>query len=369
MRNGRFRRNRAFGARFSYRLDHVDRVRRVAANAYRLRPSMSWIISDLAAGKSQLQSNFVAACLERRKNRLQQPGNLGNVGLIRAEHETVLNLRWPVDLALTVASHGWVQLAPWRWEPESGQLSRSEKIGDRLGAIEVAQPKLGAIIARWVGFDATAQGEVLGRVRRWLSTDWEPSAAIVALPDGAALIERGGGRMLRGSSFYEDFIKTVLTINTSWSATCRMTAALVAEPGGGVFPGPEALLDYGEDRLRERAKLGFRAQTVVLATRRMRDDGAITSSGDGMAERLDHDYLLSLKGIGPYAAAHCRVLLHDFSRIPVDSVATAYLRERYGCDPAAFAFDRSSWGAYIALGYRLARLRERLEEPPQAKSK
>jgi hypothetical protein len=36
-------------------------------------------------------------------------------------------------------------------------------------------------------------------VRRWLSTDWEPTAAIAALPDAAELIERGGGRMLRGS--------------------------------------------------------------------------------------------------------------------------------------------------------------------------
>jgi len=70
---------------------------------------------------------------------------------------------------------------------------------------------------------------------------------------------------------------------------------------------------------------------------------------------------MSLKGIGPYAAAHCRVLLHDFSRIPIDSVVTAYLRERYDCDPTAFAADRSSWGDYLALGYRLARLRERLE--------
>ena len=106
----------------------------------------------------------------------------------------------------------------------------------------------------------------------------------------------------------------------------------------------------------------------MLATRRMLDDGAMTLAGEGWAERLDHDYLISLKGIGPYAAAHCRVLLHDFSRIPVDSVVTAYLRERYGCDPAAFTADRSSWGTYLALGYRLARLRERLEQAAQAKS-
>ena len=259
-------------------------------------------------------------------------------------------------------------LAPWRWDPETGQLARAEKIGDRLGAIEVAQHRPDAVTVGWEGFGADDALEVAARVRRWLSADWEPTRAVAALPDVAELIERGGGRMLRGSSFYEDFVKTVLTINTSWSATCRMVAALVAEPGGGSFPGPAALIDYGEDRLRERGKLGFRARTLTAATRQMLDDGAVTPSGEGSPERLDHDYLLSLYGIGPYAAAHCRVLLHDFSRIPVDTSVVAYLRERYGCDAAAFAAERSSWGAHLALGYRLTRLREKLEQPDRAGS-
>jgi hypothetical protein len=54
---------------------------------------------------------------------------------------------------------------------------------------------------RWDGFTATALPEMRERVSRWLSTDWEPSAAMAALPEDAALIERGGGRMLRCSSF------------------------------------------------------------------------------------------------------------------------------------------------------------------------
>jgi len=44
----------------------------------------------------------------------------------------------------------------------------------------------------------------------------------------------------------------------------------------------------------------------------------------------------------------------------VDSGVIAYLRERYGCDPTEFAASRSSWGLYLALGYRLARLRDKL---------
>lgn len=220
----------------------------------------------------------------------------------------------------------------------------------------------------WQGLAATDAAGILARVRRWLSADWDPAPAMAALPDAAFLIERGGGRLLRGSSFYEDFVKTVLTINASWSGTCRMAAALVAEPGEGAFPGPAAVLEYGEQRLRERAKLGFRARTVIEATRQMLDGGAITAGGCGNPDRLKYEYLLSLTGIGPYAAAHCRVLLQDFSRIPVDSSVLAYLRGRQGCDPARFAADRASWDVYLALGYRLARLREKLENgtPPES---
>ena len=273
----------------------------------------------------------------------------------------VLQFRWPLDLALTVASHGWVHLAPWQWDPDQGRLARAERIGDHLGTIEVIQHRDDAIAVGWTGFDDAKESEILTRVRRWLSADWEPTPAIAALPGLADLISRGGGRMLRGSTFYEDFAKTVLTINTSWSATCRMVAALVAEPGGGRFPEPAALLDYGEERLRVEAKLGFRARTLARATRQLLDDGAITTSGDGLPERLGHDYLLDLYGIGPYAAAHCRLLLHDFSRIPVDSSVTAYLRERYAGDAAAFSAEQSIAGEYVALGYRLTRLREKLQ--------
>jgi len=274
--------------------------------------------------------------------------------------EALLSLAWPIDLELTVASHGWAHLAPWCWDPKAGWLGRRERIGDHFRTIELAQSDPDSMILRWDGFASADLPEIQGRARRWISADWQPALAIAALCEDGALIAQGGGRLLRCSSFYEDFVKTVLTINTSWSSTCRMAAALVAEPGDGAFPGPVAVLDYGEERLRERAKLGFRAATVVSATRRLLDDGAIDASGEGPADRLGYDYLVSLKGIGPYAAAHCRVLLHDFSRLPVDSGVTAYLRERHDCDPAGFAANRSAWGPYLALGYRLARLRDKL---------
>jgi 3-methyladenine DNA glycosylase/8-oxoguanine DNA glycosylase len=285
----------------------------------------------------------------------------------RGGGEALLRLDWPIDLGLTVASHGWVHLDPWRWGDATATLSHFERIGGRLGTVSVTQCDPTALAVAWDEFRDADADEILRRVARWVSADWDPGPAIAALGAGfaeeAAIIARGGGRLLRCSTFYEDFVKTVLTVNTSWSGTCRMTAALVAEPGGSAFPLPEQLIDYGEERLRSVAKLGFRAPVVVSTTRRMLDDGVIDTDGNGTdtGEVLDHDYLMSLKGIGPYAAAHCRMLLHDFSRIPVDSVVVAHLREKHDTDPATFIAARAECGAYLGLGYRLMRLREKFQ--------
>jgi 3-methyladenine DNA glycosylase/8-oxoguanine DNA glycosylase len=281
--------------------------------------------------------------------------------------EATLELSWPLDVTLTVASHGWVYLEPWRWEPEIGVLSHPERIAGVAGTISLRQTEPSVLAVAWEGFSGVAPAEILRRAARWVSADWDPAAAIAALGAGfveeTALISRGGGRILRCSTFYEDFVKTVLTVNTSWSGTCRMSAALVAEPGDGAFPEPAAILDYGEERLRRLAKLGFRAPVVMAATQRLLDDGAIDKAGNGDAERLDHEYLVGLKGIGPYAAAHCRMLLQDFSRIPVDSVVVAHLRERHDTTPQDFIAARAECGVYLGLGYRLLRLREKFAVP------
>ena len=289
------------------------------------------------------------------------------MGVTRVANQTLLELAWPLDLALTVASHGWVHLEPWRWDVATGTLSHPESIAGARGTITLTQRSPTVLAIGWDGFSGVDPTEIQRRAARWVSADWDPAAAVDALAAGfaeeAALIAQGGGRILRCSTFYEDFVKTVLTVNTSWSGTCRMTAALVAEPGGGVFPEPAAIIEYGEERLRQAAKLGFRAPVVAAATQRLLDEGVIDAEGNGDAVRLDHDFLVSLKGIGPYAAAHCRMLLQDFSRIPIDSVVVAHLKERHATTPQEFIAARAECGIYLGLGYRLMRLREKFAVP------
>jgi N-glycosylase/DNA lyase len=151
----------------------------------------------------------------------------------------------------------------------------------------------------------------------------------------------------------------VCTINTTWASTEHMSAALVAEVGRGLFPTPRQVLAAGEAHLRARCRLGFRAPTVIRCTQRMLDDGVLDARGQGDPAALGYDYLLSLPGIGPYAAAHCRVLLHDFAHLPVDSIMTAHLRDTHGIADG-FAGFFAAWGDHAFLGYQLKRVAARL---------
>ncbi len=95
--------------------------------------------------------------------------------------ERALSLAWAIDLGLTVASHGWVHLEPWRWEGDTGTLLHAERIGDWVGAIRVRQRDPQTLTVAWDGFSENAAAEILRRAARWVSAEWNPAAAIAAL--------------------------------------------------------------------------------------------------------------------------------------------------------------------------------------------
>ena len=274
--------------------------------------------------------------------------------------KTELSLPYPVSLRSTVRSHGWVMLAPWGWDDSACVLWRSDRLSSgRVARIQATQPESDRIEVAVDG-DGLSSGdmdEAASLVGRWLSLEWDPAGAIAAARkahSGAAeTIERGGGRLLRSSTFYEDFAKTVCTIQIAWSGSRRMVEALV-DVGGGLFPAPATILDLGEAGLRERG-LGFRARSLAEGTATMLERGMIDEAGHPMAGPVGYDDLIALWGIGPYAAAHMAVLQHDFSRIPVDSEVTAYCRDRYGIGPKEIDAHFKPWGEFRFLGYRLTK--------------
>ena len=161
--------------------------------------------------------------------------------------------------------------------------------------------------------------------------------------------------MLRCGTFYEDFIKTVCTIQISWAGTRRMVDGLVGLSEDGLFPTPSEVMNMGEAGLRSEVKLGFRAPVVVDATRSLLKEGLIDEHGRGDENRISYESLVDLRGIGPYAASHLAMLLHDFSRVPVDSAVARHCKESFGIEPSEIESFFEEWGEYRFLGYSLGR--------------
>ncbi len=274
------------------------------------------------------------------------------------DHRLTITSAHDISLRMTVRSHGWVALEPWKWNDAAEELSRTDLLGGPT-TITVTQGGPRMIEVRAEGDGSADVSAVEATVRRWLSLDWDPTEAIT-VADGmdsevADVIRRGGGRFLRGSTFYEDYLKTVCTVQINWAGTMRMASRLVHEIGEGFVPTPVQVLDAGEVALRERASMGFRAKGIMVSTERLLRDGLVDESGVGAEGLLTYDALIGLHGIGPYAASHLRVLLHDFSRVPVDSEVTAFFRERHGIGPKEVEPFLGRWGEYKFLGYRLSR--------------
>ncbi len=246
--------------------------------------------------------------------------------------DIVLESPHAVLLQHTVKSHGWYFLAPWDWNEGGQMLSRPEMLSsDSRAEIEATQEAPNSVRVT-VNAAKLSQDELEAArdlVARWLSTDWDPRPAITAAgridADAANAIREGHGRFLRGSTFYEDFAKTVCTIQIAWSGTKRMVTALVDVIGDGVFPTPRDVLDAGEDGLRNDARLGFRAPQLLAATEDLSERGLMDEDGKGAEDRITYEELIELPGIGPDASGHVAMLLRDFIRFPVESAVTRFL--------------------------------------------
>ena len=148
-------------------------------------------------------------------------------------------------------------------------------------------------------------------------------------------VARGAGRMVRGSTVFEEVVKTLCTTNCSWSATIRMVSALVEHlgdrapeapptgPWGRAFPTARAMSEAGEKFYREVVRAGYRGRYLLALSRSVADGDLNLESLDADPEELPDDELerrlLALPGVGPYAAAHTMMMLGRYSRLILDS--------------------------------------------------
>lgn len=263
-----------------------------------------------------------------------------------------------------VFAHGWLRLLPFQWCEDTGTLSRIESLpSGRLAQLRLREVSSGVLLE--TDADAVDLPEVERRARWMLALD-EDFAEFHALcrhePGLLAAAEHGQGRILRSPTVWEDVVKTLFSVNTTWRQTISMTRNLVLRYGqplanrGHAFPFPEAIADADPEELRHVCRVGYRAAPLVRIARAVTtgevDLEALKQASADEAELR----LRALPGIGPYAAANVLMLLGHYDHLPVDSwfrntVRDAWFEGRNVPDRELIAaFDR--FRPYRTLVYR-----------------
>jgi 3-methyladenine DNA glycosylase/8-oxoguanine DNA glycosylase len=291
----------------------------------------------------------------------------------------------PIDLARTLNSHGFADLAPMRPDPAAGTLEITLRVrGARPRRVRIGPGGPGQAIVQILGPDVgiRVQGDVVAGVRRVLRLDQDLSAfyAQVIEDEDLSWAAHGSGRMLQSPTAFEDVVKTVCTTNCTWSATERMVTALVTElgePAAGIgdplanaFPSPAAMAAAPESFYRERVRAGYRGAYLVALARRVADGSldleslAQASPNDLTDDQLEAR-LLDQPGVGPYAAAHIMMTFGRTSRLILDSwTRPTYARLLGRAKPVSDATIRRRfrrYGSHAGLAFWLFLTRDWIE--------
>ena len=307
----------------------------------------------------------------------------------------------PFDFERTAYSHGWVVLAPNGWDSERKALRRVERLGSgKVVALDIRGT--GPVGKRQIAVDVHHSGDLSQRERKEIESAVgrmfrvdEDLSAFYALCE-----KRGGrwkkwteglGKLLRSPTMFEDVVKVICTTNIQWSGTKRMVEGLVeayGEPFGGdgvtgivknggrgdsrdkktnknlveasvakAFPTPEAIAAENPDVFAESVRLGYRAPFVhELAV-------GVASGELDLEAFMDSDLptpelkkeLLTVKGVGAYAAASLLMILGRYDELAVDTVFRQFVREKYfdgnrPTDAEARAIYKD-WGQWKYLAY------------------
>ena len=276
------------------------------------------------------------------------------------------------DLDLLVHSHGWVRLAPFTWDDKRGILGRHESLNGKLVQLKVKQSARGASVWCRSGRVLTAAEKKLLRQRSsymlGLDVDLEEFIYRARSLDHRIyrLARDGGARMLRGSTLFEDVVKTLFTTNASWAFTRQMCQRLVAECTGRIakngrefFPTCQMVREMRISDLMNKCKLGYRAQYLRNVAKAFHENGEL----EKCTPREIADNLSRVKGLGPYCIKHIAILLGEFSQIPVDSEVRSYCAEIGLLSKEETILKHySKWHPFEFLAFRMERRIRRLEE-------
>lgn len=249
-----------------------------------------------------------------------------------------LPARAPFKFHSVVNSHGWVQLAPFRFENDV--LSYVDRLSNgRVVEYQISDAKHGVQI-QVKKLSKAEQKEAAEKISYMFALDSNFSAFYKAARNEPKLkkaICQAHGRVLRSPTLFEDVVKTIFTTNTLWGATKNMTQKLIASFGEPLpaalseveapikkaFPTPERIASSSPEILKETVRVGYRAPALhELAVRVVSGELNLEALKTSDLPTLElRKELLKINGVGPYAAANLLLILGRSDFIPVDSWA------------------------------------------------
>jgi 3-methyladenine DNA glycosylase/8-oxoguanine DNA glycosylase len=289
-----------------------------------------------------------------------------------------------IDFRRLLASHGVATLAPNRIDEDSWILETTLDLDGRAYVLRVRQAVAGkaCVEALTPLRGAKVRQHALGVMRHVLRLDEDLSGfyARAAKDRGLAWVTGGAGRMLRSPTVFEDVVKTICTTNCAWSATVRMTDAIVGElgrvaaDGRHAFPTPSAMAEAPTNFYTEKARAGYRGaylrQLATDVAERRLDLEALTDPA--LPDLEVEQRLLALPGVGPYAAAHVMLTsLGRYGRLILDSWTRpkyARLTGRQATDDAIQRRFRR-YGEYAGLAFWMRLTRDWVEDQPAQESR
>lgn len=278
----------------------------------------------------------------------------------------------PVDPWYVIRSHGIAALPPARVDAGARALETTLALADTgPRALRFTADGSRLVIESRDGNGPLDHGTLASATRRMfvLDDDLGPFYLLASADPELEWAMMGAGRMLRSQTVFEDVVKTICTTNCAWSATQRMSAALVEHLGEAVrgtspddsishaFPTAEAMAAVDESFYRDTVRAGYRSPHFHrLAT-------AVAAGETDLESLLDPELpeseverrLLALPGVGSYASAQIQLLLGRYSRLVLDSWSRpkyASLRGRRASDKT-IARRYRRYGRYAGLAFWL----------------
>ena len=281
--------------------------------------------------------------------------------------ELTLPARQPFNFVHTVRSHGWMQLAPFRFDETTNTLAYVDRLSNgRVVAYRISEAP-GGVHVRTEKLSKAEKAEASERIAWMLGLDMDFTAFYKAArkePKLAHVKRTARGRVLRSPTLFEDVVKTILTTNTLWAATKRMNLNLIASFGeplsdtdGRAFPTPESIAASSPAALRQDVRVGYRAPALhQLAVRVASGELDLESLKTSALPTLElRKELLKINGVGPYAAANLLLILGRPDFIPIDSWALKLVSHEWyrGKPVTAKQVEKrfEKWGEFKGLAY------------------